>query len=50
VSKEELISKLRECQDKPLDEGHAEADELLLTWIDDEKIEEAYRQVRRCFA
>jgi len=51
VTKEELIAKLKECAaNGDLEVAHWDADQLLLEYINDQDITEAYRDVGKWYA
>lgn len=51
MTEEELIKKLKELHDNDDAEVvHVKADNLLLEFIDDEKVKKAFRGVRRWYA
>lgn len=49
MTKEELIKKLRNV-DENTEEGHAEADNLLIEYINDKEIAEAYDAIHKWYA
>lgn len=49
ITKEELLTKLREIEGNPI-EQHEEADDLLLEYIDDVEITEAYDAIHKWYA
>ena len=50
MEKAELLKKLEECKYESTEEGHYEADMLLLEYINDEEIERAYKDVPKWYA
>lgn len=51
ITKEELIRKLNElAEDDDYEMTHAEADDLLLLYLNDEEIKEAYDSVGKWYA
>ena len=51
ITKEELIRKLNElAEDDDYETAHAEADNLLLLYLNDKEIEEAYDSVGKWYA
>jgi hypothetical protein len=51
MTKEELLVKLRDLvEDNPGEENHMEADGLLLEYINDPEITEAYRAIDKWYA
>ena len=50
MTKEELIRRLHECAEKDQEMGHIDADGLLLQYIDDKEIEEAYDSLPKWYA
>jgi len=51
MTKRELIRKLIECaQNHDTEEAHADADDALLEFIDDDEIATAYREVEKWYA
>ena len=51
ITKEELIKKLKElAKDNDCEMTHAEADDLLLLYLNDEEIREAYENVGKWYS
>lgn len=51
MTKEELIAALKAlAEDSPGEENHIEADGLLLAWINDPDIREAYEAIDKWYA
>lgn len=51
MTKDELLAKLRELADDSDHEmAHVQADDLLLEWISDPEIEEAYHAIEKWYA
>ena len=51
MTKEELISGLKAIKDKfDTEEGHVEADQLLLEYINDEDIASAFNDIEKWYA
>ncbi len=52
MDREELIKKLKELATKNRDEesDHVKADELLLQFIDDQEIADAFRSIKKWYA
>lgn len=51
MSREELLRELRALEDEPDEErAHVKADELLLKYIDDEEISEAFDEINKWYA
>ena len=49
ISRDELLSKLRKLQEEPMGDGHGDADQALLDYINDPEILEAFLAVGRYY-
>ena len=47
---EKLIAELKECNTGDVEADHANADELLIEYIDDPRVTEAYENIRKWYA
>ena len=50
MTKEELIKKLNECAKNEPEAAHGDADDLLIEYINDKEIAEAYDNVPKWYA
>ena len=50
MDKEELIKKLRDCNSGDIEIDHGTADDLLIEYIDDKDITDAYNEVHKWYA
>lgn len=50
MTKEELVEKLKACKNNATEEGHIEADCLLLEYINDPDVTAAFRALNKWYA
>lgn len=50
MTKEDCIKKLKNCDSNDYEVEHLKADEILLEYINDEEIEEAYNKIHKWYA
>ena len=50
MEKEDLIKRLRDCNSGDTENDHLTADDLLLEYIDDKEITDAYNEVDKWYA
>ena len=50
MTKEEILRRLDECKNSDTESGHMIADELLLAYIADPEITQAYKSIRKWYA
>lgn len=50
LKKDELIAKLKEIDSSDIEKNHIEADNLLLQYINDKKVTEAFKDIYKWYA
>jgi hypothetical protein len=50
MTKEELVLKLKECNELGTEDGHMEADELLIEFINDPDVKKAFNDLSKWYA
>jgi hypothetical protein len=50
MNKLDLIKKLEECKEEDIESGHIRADNLLLEYINDKEVTEAFKSLSKWYA